>query len=63
MEEEVGCIIEATQIVEGEGAVDSARVKAKRHGFFVEVLNERQKFMELDWSSLDKVECRYILVK
>ena len=48
----------ATMLVVDEGAVYSARVYAKHPGVFGEVLKYRRRFMKLDQSSVDKVECR-----
>ena len=38
--------------------VESTIVKSKRPGVFMEVLRYRQRFIELDQSSADNVECR-----
>ena len=57
-EEEVDLVLESALLAVGAGAAESSGVKAKRPWVFVEVLKDRRRFMELDWSSADKVECR-----
>ena len=55
-EDEGGCILEAAPLAVSTGVVDSAGEKGKCTGFFVGVLRERRRFMEVDQSSLDKVD-------
>ena len=49
-------IIKAALLALVGWAVESEGVKVKRPGVFVEVLRDRQSYMEVDRSSVDKVD-------
>ena len=57
-EEEGARGLEDAPIVKGTGAVELYGGKEKRPGFFVKVLRYRQTFLEVNWISVDKVECK-----
>ena len=62
--EELERVLEATVIAVGAGAVESAGGKVKRPGVFVEIFRGRRGFLEVDQSSVDKVdkiECIYVI--
>ena len=48
--------IEAALLTVGAGAVESAGWKANRRGFFVEVLRDMRRLLEVDQSILDQAE-------
>ena len=56
--EEVECLLEAAPLAVGAGAEDLDGAKAKHPGVFMELLRDRQRFMNLGRSSVDNVECR-----
>ena len=49
------CLLKVALLAVGAGGVVSAGVRSKRSGFFMEVLRARQRFMELDWNSVDNL--------
>ena len=54
-------IIKDAPLAEGAGVTESAGVKVTNQEVFMEVLRDRQSFLEVDWSiveKVDKVECR-----
>ena len=54
-------VLEATLLMLGTGAVESASAKAKHPGVFMEFLRDIRRFMEVDRRSINKVyrvECR-----
>ena len=59
--EEVDCSIEVSLIAVGAGAVKLSGVKEKYPEVFLEVWRDRQSFVEVDQSSVYKVECRCAL--
>ena len=54
-EEEVKHVLKDAMPIVGAGVMYLDGVKSKRLEVFVEVLKERQRFVELGWSSIDKV--------
>ena len=50
------CVTKAAPLTVGTGVVGLDGLKAKHPGVLVEVLRYRQRFVEVDWSSLDKVD-------
>ena len=62
--EEVQCVLKDALIAVFTGAMESAGLKVKRMGVSVGVLRDRQRFVEVGWSVIDKVdevECRFRL--
>ena len=61
-EEEVDRVLKAALLTVGAAVVESAEANVKCPGVFVEVLKSGTRFMELDWSSVDTVECIFAYI-
>ena len=50
------CTLEAALLAEGTGEMESSGVKVTHPEVFVEVLRDRQRFLEVDWGSIDNMD-------